>query len=179
MKLNKMNKGFTLIEILVVITIIGLLVSISFIGVTRAREKAAATKVVAQFEILEKNLNLLSLEDNIGWWAEDDEFCAALTGCANGADPDISVHTGLTNVPKPPLASPYYRYDNDGDDYYDGPDNSGGVNIILYFPNSTTNDRYFLMLETIIDGYSINENSGKLRRQSNGNIVYNIVAKGN
>jgi prepilin-type N-terminal cleavage/methylation domain-containing protein len=52
-------QGFTLIELLVVIAIIGLLSSIVFASVNQTREKARAQKLVADFDQIYKQIELV------------------------------------------------------------------------------------------------------------------------
>ncbi|MFA6430076.1 MAG: prepilin-type N-terminal cleavage/methylation domain-containing protein [Candidatus Paceibacterota bacterium] len=58
MKNTKYKKGFTLIELLVVISIIGLLSSVVMAGLVSARQKANATKIVAEMNQLKTAFEL-------------------------------------------------------------------------------------------------------------------------
>ena len=61
---QKNNQGFTLIELMVVIAIIGLLSSVVLTFLSGARSKARDTKRVAEMRSVEKALNLYALDHN-------------------------------------------------------------------------------------------------------------------
>lgn len=51
-----MKKAFTLIELLIVIAIIGVIVSISFVSFSNVRQKARDTQRIADIKLLQKSL---------------------------------------------------------------------------------------------------------------------------
>lgn len=57
-KMNTKNKGFTLIEMLVVVAIIGLLSAVVVVGLTGAREKARDSRRVADLREIQNQLEL-------------------------------------------------------------------------------------------------------------------------
>jgi general secretion pathway protein G len=57
------EKGFTLVELMVVLVIIGLLATIVIINVMPAADRAAVTKARADISILEQALNLYKLDN--------------------------------------------------------------------------------------------------------------------
>ena len=77
MNVNKEN-GFTLVELLVVISIIGILATIVLTSLTGARQKTYDTKRLSQVEQLQKALFLYNLDNNTypggsypGGWASN------------------------------------------------------------------------------------------------------------
>ena len=63
-KNNKYKEGFTLIEVMVVIAIIGFMSSILMAGLTATRAKARDTQRIAELKNIEKALNLYSVSNN-------------------------------------------------------------------------------------------------------------------
>jgi len=61
MKIKK-KKGFTLIEMLIVVAIIGILATIVIFSVVGIRQKAAATKAKADMSELKKSMEMASIE---------------------------------------------------------------------------------------------------------------------
>lgn len=60
--LNK-NSGFTLIEIMIVIAIIGTLAGIATPNYIRYREKALETRAITEIQLIERELNLFQMEN--------------------------------------------------------------------------------------------------------------------
>ena len=110
------SAGFTLIEILTVIAIIGILATIIVVTMASAREKAKATKLFSDLIQVEKALGAWAIDEEVGvWWDED------LWGAPTD-EPTIAwlaANTSLGNwmSGNPGIASNLYVYDNDGDTF--------------------------------------------------------------
>jgi len=112
-KMCKGKKGFTLIEMLIVITIIALLASLILVGMGGARQKARDARRIADLHNVQNALELYFSKNgmyptSIANW---DALITALTGAG----------VGISQVPKDPLNNTtyYYRYgaDSTGTDY--------------------------------------------------------------
>lgn len=66
MKLTSIHKrrGFTLVEIMIVVAIIALLASIAVPGFLRARKRAQATRILNDLRILDGSIDLYAIENN-------------------------------------------------------------------------------------------------------------------
>jgi len=157
------QKGFTLIEILIVITIIGVLASIIYSSVNSAREKAKIAS--ARIEVKQIFNSIAILENDTGEWPGhkkpyeieramgSNEICG--DGCTYGLN---DCRSGLVCNPEPPddytnWQGPYLKEipeDPWGNDYffdtdYDVDPGSGikwGIVVGSYGPNETGNNLY-------------------------------------
>jgi len=78
------NKGFTLVEILAVIILLGLIIGIAVPGITRANRKAKEKALASKVENLEKAAILYAQEKNISFDADcnsSGEICESITNC--------------------------------------------------------------------------------------------------
>jgi len=119
------RSGFTLIEMLVVIAIIGLLASVVVVGVGSARQRARDTKRIADIRQIQNMLE--------NYYASNNKYPAALTS--------------LPSEPTDPLdASKTYGYSSSGDQTYllgtclesDRPAGTGSVTDALAITNYGT-----------------------------------------
>jgi len=143
----KSSRGFTLIELLVTITIIVILALIIIASISQSRMRSKATRVVQDFQQMERAMLLLADDEKIiDWWIESD--------FGLGADPTIEqlisstpLSKFLSRAPKPTVGDAYF-FDSDDDIFACGfgvPEN--GVNIAL----SNVPLAYLDIIDNIID----------------------------
>jgi len=130
------EKAFTLVEIIVVVSIVALLTTFGFSSYTSAQRRARDTKRVADMNELINAINLFQLERRRG--PIEDDFCESSIGNAGSSCPVNPPQTGwvqgglwndlvgggyLKELPIDPLNNSQYYY------YYEPtnpPPNSGG-----------------------------------------------------
>lgn len=130
MNTDKNKKGFTLIEVMVVIAIIGFMSSVIMAGLTATRAKARDTQRIAELRNIEKALNLYSVSNNgvvpvattYRSWRGATGFSAftSSTICTTGNAADNSIQLVFTSLisaktlaskpAKDPMASKGYCY---------------------------------------------------------------------
>lgn len=112
------KKGFTLIEILIVVAIIGILASIALVGLGGTRVKARDAKRIAEVRQIQSALELYF--NRCGWYpgpadcgaaapaadtvVNDGAGWTAFAGILNDTD------LGVTNVPTTDPSAGFYRY---------------------------------------------------------------------
>ena len=110
--------GFTLIEIMVVILILGLLATIVVQSLRGATDKAKRVKAQADISEIKTGLDRYYLD--VGSYPNTDQGLAALVGGAqtasNGAPSNIEAGGYLQSIPKDPWGNPYV-YQSDGNSY--------------------------------------------------------------
>lgn len=101
-----MNKAFSLIELLVVISIVGILLALSLFGIANSRESARDAKRKADLELIRSGLEI--------YRADCDSYPASITGGSSliGNPPPsacATTNTYISLVPLDPI-SPSRRY---------------------------------------------------------------------
>ena len=163
------KNGFTLVELLVVISIITVLATIVFTSLNGARKKAKISHYVIELNQLEKALYYTYLDENRNtWWTESE------IGISNSKISDIiDITSGpmstfsdyFTTSPSNFLRDGEFRYDNDGDETSPCEgfgSNSGGVSIMMYsmkWQDALDIDKYL--------DKNIDNKCGKIRYQDN------------
>lgn len=107
-----MKKGFTLIEILVVLSIIGIILGLSIFGLQGARESSRDAKRKSDLEAIRANIELYK--------SDCDSYPLILpapAGTLNGDGSTASCVVGniyISNMPTDPLPNKSYYYSSDG-----------------------------------------------------------------
>jgi general secretion pathway protein G len=102
---RKSEEGFTLVELMVVIVIIGLLATVVLVNVMPSQDKAMATKAKADIATLEQAMEMYRL-DNLGYPSGGDGLNALVNPPATQAG---SSRPGgyVKSLPKDPWGRPY------------------------------------------------------------------------
>ena len=95
------DKGFSLIEILVVIAILGVLVTLVYSAINIARNKAYTARTLQEFRAFEQAMFLYL--DDFGSYPPD---------VSRDIPPGIEVYMGGTDWPKGPYPGSVYDWDN-------------------------------------------------------------------
>lgn len=124
MKIKNNKKGFTLIELMVVIAIIGFMSAVILASINTARIKARDTQRIAELRNIEKAMNLYALSNNGIMYSNGFTSWSSLalgqtssTICGNRGGQTVTLFNVLKNantlvsVPNPdPMASKGYCY---------------------------------------------------------------------
>lgn len=106
--IKKMEDAFSLIELLVVISIIGIVMALSLFGISSSRETARDANRKADLELIRSGLELYKADCN--------DYPAGITGgsaLVGDGTPStcLSTNTYISSVPKDPLdTARLYRY---------------------------------------------------------------------
>jgi general secretion pathway protein G len=107
------TNGFTLLELMVVIVIIGLLATVVALNVLPSRDQAMVEKAKADIALIEQALDLYRL-DNLAYPTTADGLAALLSPPASLADPQRYRRGGyVKRLPNDPWGRPY-QYQNPG-----------------------------------------------------------------
>ncbi len=113
---RKTEAGFTLIEIMVVILILGLLATIVVQSLRGATDKAKRTKAMADLHELQTALDRYYLDS--GFYPTGDQGLLALVSAPSSGRVPANYEDGgyVQRVPLDPWGNPYY-YQSDGNTY--------------------------------------------------------------
>ncbi len=143
---NSSDKGFTIVELLIVVVVIGILAAIVTVAYTGISDRANASSFADGLKKVEKAFQLFVVQGGYAAWPRDND--SSLTGSGNPTIPSLissaanfsNYLQSTPNVAGIPTSS--WRYDNDGDTYNGCSTNSApGVSIIVYnTPQSLAQD---------------------------------------
>ncbi len=115
-RLRKSQSGFTLIELMVVIFIIGLLATLIIPKLSGATDKAKRVKAQADISALKTALDRYYL-DNSSYPTTDQGLAALISAPQNGKVPTDYPEGGyIERIPNDPWGNPYV-YQSDGNGY--------------------------------------------------------------
>lgn len=134
--LSKKRDGFTIVELLIVIVVIGILAAITIVAYNGIQDRARASALTAGFKSIDKAFRLLATDQSLTTWWPDNS--SSLTGLSNPYIRDIITNTNLKNyIQAAPavsgLSSGFWWYDNDSDTYSPTEclSSTSGVNIVF------------------------------------------------
>lgn len=183
LKKNRHSHGFTLIEILVVVSIISLLATLVVISFRNNRLQTQATKMVIDFSIIRKAWIFWRIDTGENFVLEGiygssnteapchDEPILSDTDLSQNVSGKISWSGPYINpIPKDPFGREY-SYDNDGDLWNPPSGKWGGVNAQSQWCNREDGNRYLELaprIDKIFDNGDGN-NLGSFRWDNNKN----------
>lgn len=167
MGLKHKTAGFTIVELLIVIVVIGILAAIVTVAYNGVTERARVANVVNDLKAAEKAFNAYKITSGAGdWWLEGDAnlrqggTAMIYSIIANNAE----FRNYLQKEPSTEgfNATSRWQYDHDGDTYGGCAHSSGGVN--LYLAATVSNHDFAQKVDEAIDDGDLA--CGKFRRQS-------------
>ena len=123
--LNKKNQGFSLIEIMVVVVILGILSAIIVPKLMSRPDDARKVKAKQDVLSIETSLNLYKLDN--GFYPSTDQGLKALVKKPNSSPTPRHWHQYLPNLPMDPWDMPYL---------YLNPGQHGDIDIFTYGANA-------------------------------------------
>lgn len=132
--MKKSLSGFTIVELLVVIVVIGILASITVVAYNGVQDRANAVVVAGGLKNISQALQMEALEKGWSVWPDDEQILGA------GGDPTIEslianldgFNQYLQQVPSTStVAAADWLYDNDRDVKVDCDNITYGTNIII------------------------------------------------
>ncbi len=139
------QKGFTIVELLIVIVVIAVLATISIVAYNGIQHRAQASALVDGFKKIEKSFRLTAIDQSVSiWWRDTDPILYNPATCSESVpcpgNPRIrDVNRIMPDIDKylqqePPVAglTGAFRYDNDGGNLTEptcSQQPTGGVNI--------------------------------------------------
>jgi prepilin-type N-terminal cleavage/methylation domain-containing protein len=154
---NPTSRGFSLVELLIVIAIIGLLTTVILANSSKGRVKAQASQTLSDFQSIEAALTFMAVDHGIArWWTENGGTPCSVSvyaptipgnsppddspGCESNPTIDSLITYSpadglakyLSQAPFPPVSSGTYQYDRDSADVFD-PDGNNCADTSVNF----------------------------------------------
>ncbi|NKI74123.1 type II secretion system protein GspG [Dickeya sp. CFBP 2040] len=128
-RIKRVQQGFTLLEVMVVIVIIGLMATLVLPNIMGSKQRANIQKAKADISAIENALEMYHLDHNR--FPEQSEGLSALTEGAGKENSENLSSSYIRDLPKDPWGHDYY-YANPGrhkdvDVYSSGPDEKVGT----------------------------------------------------
>lgn len=150
-------RGFTIVELLIVIVVIAILASISVVAFNGIRERAENTKTVTAVGQFAKGLVLYKSREGVYPLQTANNFWCVGQGSSCGAETNLSGNTcnGVTNIPSQPnlgteMASTLGQMPVPSDQYMDcgtSPSTLVKVRGIIYYTNGSASVMVFTYLK--------------------------------
>lgn len=148
MKIGIAKKGFTLVELLIVIGIIGILASIVLSSLSRSRESAKVAATVLKIRELEKAIVMYELDTGVY------PAGTCMESCTQATDP-FSSSMGVTGWRGPYLPVWQYTHAWGGQIGYEGQGDDGSPDV-----NGDGKNDQFIFLNDDRPGTNLNDNGG-------------------
>jgi len=132
--MKKTKSGFTIVELLIVIVVIGILASITVVAYTGVQNRATAAAVTSGLKSIEEALQIESIDKGWTEWPNDEQILGA------GGNPTVEdlianldgFNQYLQQVPSAPgVLSSDWVYDSDQDLKIECDNITNGTNIII------------------------------------------------
>ena len=120
--MSKRISGFTIVELVIVISVIAILAAITVVAYGGSQDRARAAAVVTGIESIEKSFVLLAADQGRStWWRDPSSTDLIYPGAPNNPTIDqIIANTGmskdLSSAPRVSGLNLTWTYDNDGDE---------------------------------------------------------------
>ncbi len=144
------KKGLTIIELVVVVTIIGLIASIAIPAYTQSRQNSIAARTANDFRKFAEQFNYYNLDT--GTWPDDGYPTTVPSGMENFLSDSVWPH-------ETPIGG-YWDYDNGGFGF------SSGISI----DSSTTNDETLAAIDALMDDGNLS--TGIMVRTGDNRLSY-------
>lgn len=116
----KRARGFSIVELVVVIVVIAILVTIAVVSYTWVRKDAEASAYAATIKQIEKGLRLKYTREGVSRWPRDTDMASSIG--ASGGNPNMArvakhqlYREYIGDIPESLTKKVTFGYDNDGD----------------------------------------------------------------
>jgi prepilin-type N-terminal cleavage/methylation domain-containing protein len=165
--INRKQYGFTIVELLIVIVVIGILAAISVVAYNGVQTRAKASVVADDLKKTEKAFKLLAIEQGRSTWWTDNTF----TGSSNPSIEAIINNSNLGSYlqREPTSVGTNWVYDSDVDASSKAECNQNDIRGTGLFIRDVFDVNLVLEIDKIIDDGNIA--CGKLRHYENGTQI--------
>ena len=139
MQSNLRQRGFTIVELLIVIVVIAILAAISIVAYNGIQTRARATSIISDLRATEKAFRAYAVTTGTSsWWIDNSTMLAGVgnSPISTIIDTQPDFKSFLQSPPNTDgLGATYsWRYDNDGDVYNGCSASTAGVSIAIQVP---------------------------------------------